>query len=145
MILMMKLDLRASLIFTKIDAVRADLPSIIQEKEEYLLCYKLNPRQICSIEPVPEQFLMNLAFIGRKTEEGTRGSELVELPQGFYLFAQNRSSKALTQPEWLEMAIEQQKDGLWERNKLGDLLYLRFLVEDGGVVTQVFRALVPDL
>jgi hypothetical protein len=37
------------------------------------------------------------------------------------------------------MAIEQQKDGLWERLKPGNRLYLRILSEDGSPVTQLFR------
>jgi hypothetical protein len=37
------------------------------------------------------------------------------------------------------MAIEQQKDGLWEQLRLGNHLYIRYLFEDGSPVTQVFR------
>jgi hypothetical protein len=43
--------------------------------------------------------------------------------------------------EWLDMAIEQQKDGLWERHKPESRLYLRFLFEDGRYVTQLLRPL----
>jgi hypothetical protein len=37
------------------------------------------------------------------------------------------------------MAIETQKDGLWERLEPDSRLYLRFLTEDGRELTQVFR------
>jgi hypothetical protein len=135
----MNLDLRTALIFTKIDAMEADLPLVIQEKDEYLLCYELNPLQSHNIEPTQEHLLKNLVFTGRKTEEKANEGEKVSLPQGLYLFAQKRSHKALVQAEWLDMAVEQQKDGLWEREPLGNLLYIRVLTEDGEVVTQVFR------
>jgi hypothetical protein len=57
---------------------------------------------------------------------------------------QKRSNEILNQTDWLDMAIEQQKDGLWERNKLGDLLFVRFLYEDNAVVTQIFRVVVSQ-
>ena len=87
-------------------------------------------------------------FIGQKLPESQNGgidekerNDTVLLPQGKYLFTQCRSEAVLSRDEWLDLAIEQQKDGLWERNKLLDLLYIRFLFEDGSFVTQVFRAL----
>jgi len=110
----------------------------IQENEEILLCYSINSGQSRNIEPNPEEFLGKLMFTGQKTEED-EVDQSISLPQGKYLFAQQRSAQVLSQPQWLEMAIEQQKDGLWERNKLGDLLYVRYLFEDGAYVTQVFR------
>jgi hypothetical protein len=138
---LMKLDLRAALSFILMDA--KEIPLSIQKKEEYLLCYNLNPGQSRNIEPDREQFLGNLVFIGHKTGEFDAdqvSDQIVTLPQGHYLFMQQRS-EALNQVEWLDMAIEQQKDGLWERNKLGDLLFVRFLHEDDAFVTQVFRVL----
>jgi len=117
------------------------------ENKEILLCYEVNPIQGSSIEPEREYFLNRLLFIGRKSPEsqnrGTdekEGNNLVLLPQGNYLFTQCRSDAVLSRDEWLDLAIEQQKDGLWERNKLLNLLYIRFLFEDGSFVTQVFRA-----
>ena len=126
-------------------------PSLLKyeklENEEILLCYEVNPVQGCSIEPERDYFLGKLLFIGQKLSEsqneGTNEKErnnLVLLPQGTYLFTQCRSEAVLSRDEWLDLAIEQQKDGLWERNKLLNLLYIRFLFEDGSFVTQVFRA-----
>jgi len=134
----MKLDLRAPLFYEKTDA----LPEKTAEKDEFLLCYDLNPSESSSIEPNREQFLGNLIFVGRKTADSDAPqAETVSLPMGNYLFEQNRN--ALNSEEWLDMAIEQQKDGLWERNKLESTLFIRYLHEDGKFVTQLFRPLKP--
>jgi len=110
------------------------------ENEEIILCYEVNPVQGSSIEPDRDYFLDRLLFIGQKLSESqNEGNNIVLLPQGNYLFMQCRSEAVLSSDEWLNLAIEQQKDGLWERNKPGNLLYIRFLFEDGSFVTQVFR------
>jgi hypothetical protein len=127
-------------------------PSLLKyeklENEEIILCYEVNPVQGSSIEPDRDYFLGKLLFIGQKLPESQDGSaneternDFVLLPQGNYLFTQCRSEVVLSRDEWLDLAIEQQKDGLWERNKPGKLLYIRFLFEDGSFVTQVFRVL----
>jgi len=117
------------------------------ENEEILLCHEINLIQGCSIEPDRDYFLGKLLFIGQKLSESqnegtdeTEKNNLVSLPQGSYLFTQCRSGVVLSRDEWLDFAIEQQKDGLWERYKLLNLLYIRFLFEDGSFVTQIFRA-----
>jgi len=136
----MKLDLRTPLIYAKIEG----LPLPIPENGEYLICYSLNPSQSLSIEPNRAEFLGFLEFIGGNITQDdnlNNTTETISLPQGHYLFMQRRSAQALSQDEWLNLAIEQQKDGLWERNKPENLLYVRFLHEDGAVVTQVFRKL----
>jgi len=139
------LDLRAPLFYTKID----DLPSEINENEEYLLCYDLNPAQSRSIEPDRELLLGPLVFAGRKTgEDGSSQERTVSLPAGHYLFTQRRkgdchlflaSTDGNGDCHLLDMAVEQQKDGLWERYKPGNRLFVRFLFEDGSPVTQLFR------
>ena len=113
----------------------------ILKNEEILLCYEVNPVQGGSIEPDKERFLGKLLFIGEKPPETPSGSAegLVSLPRGDYLFMQRRSGSVLAPDVWLDLAIEQQKDALWERNKPLNLLYVRFLFEDGAFVTQVFR------
>jgi hypothetical protein len=123
-------------------------PSLLKhENEEILLCYEVNSVQGSSIEPDRDYFLGRLLFIGQKLPESqksgtdeTERNDTVSLPQGNYLFTQCRSEAVLSRDEWLDLAIEQQKDGLWEQNKLLNLLYIRFLFEDGSFVTQVFRA-----
>jgi len=150
------LDLRNPLIFIKIDINPDELIQGNNEKE-FLLCFELNPTQSQSIEPVKEQFLGNLLYSGIKSldslcdlsvlasqrEENPDNSNIskVSLPVGRYLFMQSRGNAPMKQDKWLDMAIEQQKDGLWERNKLKNILYVRFLHEDGAIVTQIFRPL----
>jgi len=129
---------------TPLRYVRTESRSAPAAEGETILCYEVNPIQGSSIEPDRERFLGKLLFIGEKAAETPSGEaektkEFVSLPQGDYLFMQCRSDAVLTSDEWLDLAIEQQKDGLWERNKPGALLYVRFLFEDGAFVTQVFR------
>jgi len=135
------LDLRQPLFYTKTSFLGTHLPLQIPENGEVLLCYELNPAQSRNIEPNRELLLGNLVFAGQKNHETqqTTTEEEVFLPQGHYLLVQYRADKALEQEKWLDMAIEQQKDGLWEQHKPGNLLYVRFLYEDGAFVTQVFR------
>jgi hypothetical protein len=119
-------------------------PSVLKN-EEMLFCYEVNPVQGGSIEPDKERFLGKLLFVGEKAAETPSGGaekteEIVSLPQGDYLFMQCRSDAVLGPDEWLDLAIEQQKDGLWERNKPLNKLYIRFLFEDEAFITQIFRA-----
>jgi len=133
----MNLDLRAPIIYEKTD----EAPIISGVNDEFLQCYIINPDQGRSIEPDPPRFLDNLSFTGVKTlsVHDIPPSLQVILPAGHYLFTQERNEAVLSMDKWLELAIEQQKDGLWERQKPENLLYIRFLYEDGGYVTQVFR------
>ena len=131
-----KLDLRAPLVYSMTD----NLPSILAENDEFLLCYDLDPIQSRSIEPIPEHLLGSLVFSGIKGDTGDSGVKKVFLPAGMYLFTQCRGSKgSLEQDTWLNLAIDQQKDSLWERQKPGNRLYIRFLYEDDAFVVQVFR------
>ena len=136
---MMRLELRTSLFYEKISSEEANLLADLPGNEEFILCYELDSVQGHSIEPDRELLLGAFVFAGRKTEGIIGISRNVSLPQGSYLFVQQRGDRALNETEWLDLAVEQQKDGLWERNKLGNSLYVRFLREDGAVVTQVFR------
>ncbi|MCL2806469.1 MAG: hypothetical protein FWD26_11080 [Treponema sp.] len=133
----MKLDLRAPLFYAKTNLTKSDQAEKPLKNEEFLFCYALNPLQSSSIEPERAEFLGPLLFFGKKTEEQPSEGDpkTVSLPQGLYLFTQKRG-----EADWLDMAIEQQKDGLWERDKLEDTLYIRLLHEDDAPVTQVFRA-----
>jgi hypothetical protein len=143
---LIKLDLRTSIIYTK-DITSENGSSenieIMKNNEEILHCYRVNPKQYRNFEPDFENFLGNLIFTGRKAINPDEST--VSLPEGLYLFVQCRDDKPLKRDEWLDLAIEQQKDGLWERHKLSDLVYIRFLYEDGKTVTQVFRPIVDDL
>jgi len=135
---LMNLDLRAPLFYAK----TADPPPVstanMAEQEEILLCYDLDPAQSRNIEPKADQLLGPLVFSGRKSADSdNQQAQTVSLPAGKYLFVQCR--ELLDAEKWLELAIEQQKDGLWERNKPAPRLFVRFLHEDGKWVTQVFR------
>jgi hypothetical protein len=111
---------------------------------EQLFCFELDSRQGLSIEPERGQFLGGLLFSGFKHQQDQDSpfsanalTETVQLPAGAYLFTQKR--EALGKEDIIDMAIEQQKDGLWERNKPQNVLYIRFLFEDEKHVTQIFR------
>jgi hypothetical protein len=108
-----------------------------RETEERLFCFTLDAVQGRSIEPDPACFLGPLLAAGRSAAGSAEPAGSLELPAGIYLFAQQR--EALGREAFIEMAMELQKDGLWERLTLGDRLYLRCLFEDGKRVTQAFR------
>jgi hypothetical protein len=138
---LLRLDLRAPLLYAEapgLDPFNCPIPDDLSPKGssevgEYLFCFELDSDQAASIEPAADCFLGELIFAGRKN--GGRGERM--LPAGLYLFSQQR--KALCREEIIHMALEQQKDGLWERLKPGNRLYVRFLSEDGSAVTQIFR------
>jgi hypothetical protein len=106
------------------------------ETAERLFWFALDEAQGRSIEPDPAVFLGPPGAGGYLAPAGHRGEGL-ELPRGRYLFAQERGT--LDREGVTAMAIEIQKDGLWERLGLEGRVYLRYLYEDGGAVTQVFR------
>jgi len=117
--------------------------------EEYLFCFELDREQSRSIEPRPENFLGRLVFSGRTVQNGgdpadnkSGADNVIQMPAGLYLFTQRRRAYwrgAAGREAVIAMAIEQQKDGLWERLRPEPRLFLRLLYEDGGPVTQLFR------
>jgi hypothetical protein len=106
------------------------------EGEEYFFCFNISEAQGQIIEPDPPAFLGPLLAAGFAPPSGCPGGGL-ELPRGRYLFAQERTF--LGREEVIRAAVEIQKDGLWERLCLENCLYVRYLYEDGGTVTQLFR------
>jgi len=156
---LMKLELRESIFYANTDINEENLCSNFTKYDDIMICYKINPLQSRNIEPEQGEFLSSTVFTGhrvgdnlqenKKNEKnnptkGQKPERTAELPQGLYLFVQQRSAKILNRDERLDMAIEQQKDGLWERNKLGNLLYVRYLYEDGEFVTQLFRQIETE-
>ena len=112
--------------------------------EERVFCFDLDEGERLSFEPDEGMFLRHLVFGGvavadkaaaRKVSEAS--GELAELPGGNYLFSQKR--EVLSKEGIIALAVEIQKEGLWQRLKLREKLYLRYLFEDGSWVTQVFR------
>jgi len=146
---LMILDLRAPLFYIKADNIPVNSinKELVEENEEVLLCYMLNLQESRSIEPNNEKFLDKPAFIGKKAPylaQNASNSNVITLPAKKYLFSQYRAAEPLNREEWLNAAIEQQKDGLWERNKPENTLYIRYLYEDGMFVTQLFRPLAES-
>jgi len=91
---------------------------------EKLYCFQLNENECYNFEPDKEGLLGSLFFP-------------TELLAGNYLFAQKR--EVLSREEILDMAVEIQAEGLWQRLKPGKILYLRYLFEDSKTVTQLYR------
>jgi hypothetical protein len=132
------LDLCSPLFYKKTDK----LFSKLLENEEFIVLYELDPIQSRSIEPVRELFPGKLIFTAQKFGDLCLlpDAKKVVLPAGKYLFSQYRNKfSVIKQNELFDLAIDQQKDGLWERNKLANQLYVRYLFEDSLFVTQLFR------
>jgi hypothetical protein len=130
----LKLELLAPLVYVEDRSLRAFEPAAAElAGGETLFLFEIDPVQGLSIEPDTALFLGPLVFSGRAQEEGPGR----ELPAGRYLFAQQR--RLLNREECIQMAVELQKDGLWERLRPEPYLYLRFLTEDGRRVSQAFR------
>jgi hypothetical protein len=66
------------------------------------------------------------------------GDRVFELEAGAYFFAQVRG--ALTRDECAALAIEVQREILWQRLAPRKLLCIRQLFEDGKTVTQALRS-----
>jgi hypothetical protein len=135
------LDLRAPLVYRKDASLRPFVHRGLAE--ERLFCFDLALDQRLSIEPEADQYLGEVLFAGALTLHADAVTEppAIELPQGTYMFAQVR--KLLDREGFIGAAIEVQKEGLWQRMKLENRLYLRYLVEEGETITQVFRPYSP--
>ena len=134
---LIRLDLRAPLLYTEtpgLGAFGCTPPS--ESAQEFLFCFELDQEQAQSIEPQPENFLGRLVFSGKNDQNQNKGD--LELPAGLYLFIQQRG--VIGRDECIALAIEQQKDGLWEKIKLGNRLFIRYLYEDNSPVIQLFRS-----
>jgi hypothetical protein len=109
---------------------------------EKLFCFELEPLLAREFQPDKEKFPGTLVFAGSSTSEtqakAVQDGLIAELPKGNYLFTQVR--EALSRSEIIDLAIEVQNEGLWQRLDLGFRYYLRFLFEDGSLVTQIFRS-----
>jgi hypothetical protein len=128
------------------------LPEIPEPGREFLFYYGINPLEADRIDPDPEQYLGPLLAAGT-AETGQRaappGEDCLVLSPGPYYFTQFREEAGGTRPspsgrgsfDFVETAMELQKEGLWERLRLGPGLYLRLLREDGAGVIQIWRPL----
>jgi hypothetical protein len=135
----LKLDLRSPLFYIEDESL--DPFGCAPFTGEYLFRFTVNSEQGFRIDPLEETYLGPLTGRGKQDpfpEKPLSGSfRRFELPRGKYLFAQVRD--LLSRKDSITMAMEIQKEGLWERLSLGPWLYLRYLFEDQSPVTQVFR------
>lgn len=108
---------------------------------EKIFCFELNGEQAQRIDPDSAALLGKLIFAGNGdgTQENAGQQASVQIPAGGYLFSQQR--QALDMGQCIDFAVEQQKDGLWERFAMKNILYIRQLFEDGSMVTQLLRPL----
>ena len=136
---LIRLNLRASIEYAGIAPAPFDGPfPVDDETREFLFCFELDRGQAARIDPDPEAFPGTRVFSAKRGgPEGSAPAERRLLPAGQYAFMQER--RELSREECVALAIELQKDGLWERLRLGTRLYVRRLFEDGSPVTQVFR------
>ena len=107
---------------------RVFLNNTIYEKN---FCYAINPLEAVKIDPDP-----SLYFISRREERG-------KLDAGEYYIVQTENDLHKT-GELLNLAIELQKEALWNRFKLNSELYLRSFSEDGSAVTQLWRPIIGN-
>ena len=139
---LIKLTLLAPILYAAdegIDSIDPWSQAEVESSEERLFCFEIPGQEAFSIEPDIDYFLGPLLFSGRVLKKGefVRPEKLLELSAGKYLFSQRR--RALNQADFVLMALENQKDGLWERLRPGKILYLRRLFEDQSPITQVLR------
>jgi hypothetical protein len=111
---------------------------------EILMRREIAASQAWNIEPLTEKgYLEEYAVRGIAENPHAKSPVDLEksfvLPAGDYWFTQTR--EALDDEGFLELAIELQKEGLWQRVPLGTTLYLRTLREHGFPVSQIFRPL----
>jgi hypothetical protein len=131
-----RLILAAPLVYREDDSLR--FPAYDTAWGEVLFRMALDPAQSRSIEPDRTAFPGRLVAAGYAAKPPEKeGEGRLELPKGIYFFTQVRES--LDKETLIDMIIEVQEEGLWERASLDDCLYIRRLFEDGQPVTQIFR------
>ncbi|MDR2144786.1 MAG: hypothetical protein LBP29_10500 [Treponema sp.] len=101
---------------------------------EMLFHFRINRSGAFAMEADGKDYLEFLVAAGRADANGG-----LELPAGEYFFTQAREK--LDTKAFIELAMELQKEGLWERVRLGETVYFRILWEDGAQVSQVLRPL----
>ena len=115
---------------------------------EQAACFLISPELSTSIEPPEVSYLGTLLFSGRIAQDLNREAKHADplsctIPKGLYLFAQIRSS--VDRELFTAMAIEVQKEGLWRKLEMEPRVFLRVLMEEDGIVSQVFRPLKTNL
>ena len=104
---------------------RVFLKTSINEK---LVHYTINPEEAQKIDPISDRYLL------------PNPQECDYLPAGSYFITQIRKEK-IDNSELLDLAIELQKEALWNRFKPGNTLIVRSFFEDNNPVVQLWRNL----
>jgi hypothetical protein len=126
----MQLELYRAISYVRDDAL--DPFTLTDVEGELLFCFELDLAEgaaDCFSRPV---------FAGFELYDGEIHEE-VEIPKGDYLFAQER--RLLSKNEIINMKAEIQQFAATGGYELDNKLYLRYLFEDGKIVTQLFSAL----
>ncbi|MDR1287637.1 MAG: hypothetical protein LBK08_08525 [Treponema sp.] len=126
------------------DRQKRPLPCETEENgvfEEYIFRFEIEENRGNVIDPDPAGYLGSPLFSGRRAENRDTASGCAktrfELSAGTYFFAQMR--EALDREECTLMAIEVQREILWQRLPPHRVLYIRRLFEHGKPVTQIWR------
>ncbi len=133
------LDLRKHLEYTTCDLPLFTFP---EDAEEILIMFEIDDVQGKSIEPMLSKLLEQPRWVGMMKKDTSDAGTIVELPRGTYFFSQVR--EILDAESSAKLAAEVQKEALWERRRLGNTVYLRYLYEHDGPVTQIFRELLHN-
>jgi hypothetical protein len=142
------LHLRASLYYTGEDGLNygtlGDGTADRAVSGEYLFGFEIDSGQYRSIEPESASFIGKPFFRGRLSPVQNGGQDpqgtFFALEAGRYLFMQSR--EPVGREGILDMALELQKEGLWEGFDLDRRLFLRYVFEDGCMVSQLWRPIL---
>jgi hypothetical protein len=135
-----RLHLLSPIFYRETAPLPPGLPDDSQSPEpfpETLFHFRINHSGAFTIEPDRKDYLGSLIAAGQADTNGS-----LELPAGTYFFTQVREK--LDPGAFIELALELQKEGLWERLRLGKTVYFRTLWEDGAVVSQVLRPIANE-
>jgi hypothetical protein len=102
---------------------------------EMLFHFRINRSAAFVLETDGKDYLESPIAAGQADVNGG-----LVLPAGKYFFTQVREK--LDRGAFIKLALELQKEGLWERVRLGKTVYFRTLWEDGAQVSQVLRPVV---
>ena len=112
-------------------------PGFGREDEERLFCFELEDPLAQEFQPDKNRFPGALVFAGKAAAPEAPGESIFELTPGDYIFSQVR--EILSIEEIVELAVEVQDEGLWQRLKLAKRFYVRCLLEENRGVTQIWR------
>jgi hypothetical protein len=136
-----KLHLRSPLYYERADDLTYPISGGVENAaSECLFGFEIEAGQYRSIEPEAASFIGNGGAPFFRGRLSSLPPAACCLETGLYLFMQSREPV-----DWegiLMMALEIQKEGLWEGFALDRRLFLRYVFEDGAMVTQVWRPML---